>query len=365
MSEKKPDPTPEPDQNLTTKPGQVVATKTDTQPVPVTRTNSDNTAEGQAETHKPEPTVGMESKAGETVSKPAVENPVPVTKTLSGNETVTQVEAPALVTAPGATAATPASSGTEPATTPPAADPKPEPNEVSDAVLSAYQANKTDDPKLISALRERGLILAVVSAPDLTALAAETASNPRREFPPLNVGDLVAVDRFGDVHALALEPGDLAGLKLEVEAVGAPAVFAAQATFAAEYAPTAAKRAADANRLKVSQIQEKIVTASQGDPRGVTAALTALTEMVAATIPADTAADHLRAAMAATSAGQTVPAANALAAAHAAILSAPATPAKADAVKTVGAARRALTDGKREEAMDLTRQTIEAVEKTD
>jgi hypothetical protein len=249
----------------------------------------------------------------------------------------------------------------------------PEPTDAERAIASAY-SNSHDGTGFADALDHEGVTLARVTEADLSAMRAETLANPGRQFPPVVAGELVAVDRYGDVHRLNPDRPDAEAIEtrfnetrvVEVEAQSVPvSVMQAHAEFAAQYQPTGFQKIRAEFRDRLAHVRTHIETARNGDWRSGAEGLSLLTELVHDMLGADTPADTLRNALAAMAAGRTYDALGLLQAARTALAAGdsndPGKPEQNDAaIENIDEALAALAAGRRADCMRLTEAALDA-----
>lgn len=183
--------------------------------------------------------------------------------------------------------------------------------EVEKTVESAFAATRgpTD---FHDDLFDRGLILCIVTPGDIVSLETEQRRFSQRALPALTAGQMVAVDRFGDIHAVNLaHEADIRG-RLAAGIPPPAGISTAQAAFARYHAPRPAKRKADAARAKLRHLHNSIDQAANGDRGELASALRQIATLHEDMIPTPTVGDHLRDAMRATAAGKTPEAVTAL-----------------------------------------------------
>ncbi len=198
----------------------------------------------------------------------------------------------------------------------PVQQPTHEPTPV-EAEIANTPAAKMDGKEAHARLREKGITIARVTAPDLlgieakrkdeaAAVALQPAHRPR-QFPNLTAGEMVAVDRFGDVHQLDPErPDALAFHKQMEEAEPLPSVTQAHAEYEAIYKPTdAGRRRADVRKSLVG-IKEAMAGPGRNVVQMASDAVAALAGLVHDQMPDDEPEDCLRAALRALAGGRTV-----------------------------------------------------------
>jgi hypothetical protein len=261
-----------------------------------------------------------------------------------------------------------------------AGDPAIEKSEIEVAIAHAY-VSSVDGTDFAAALAEAGITLARVTENDIVAIETESRRDPARQFPPVMVGEMVAVDRFGDVHRLDPRRSDAAAIEarfnetrmtpVETKPVTA-SVAEAHAAFAANYQPSAFKRFRDGVRAKLDQVSAHIAAARNGDHRGMADGLAAVVDLLGSQLGHDAPEDCLRTALAALASGRTVDAAQALAEARTGLTTlttgpyirgySPGSWGPERTVEKIDAASAALTAGDRPTCLRLTEEALADVE---
>jgi hypothetical protein len=200
--------------------------------------------------------------------------------------------------------------------------------ETEAAIASAF-ADSHDGTTFAAELDKRGITLACVTPADIASMKAETAANPGRRFPVVMVLELVAVDRFGDVHKLNPDRQDAEAIEdrfdetrvreVEVQPV-AGSIAEAHAAFGARYALSGMARLRAVLRTRIAGVRAHLADAAKGDTRATVSALGGLTDLIHLLFANDTPADSLNAALAALAAGRTDDVRKALEAARASLI---------------------------------------------
>jgi hypothetical protein len=228
------------------------------------------------------------------------------------------------------------------------------------AVQAAYRGSH-GKPDFIAALDADGLTLARVTDADLAAMAAITVRTPARRFPVLASGELVAVDRFGDVHKLNPDRPDadeIAERFSEPEAgyvatrAAPPSVAQAHAAFAARYRPTRVQAMRAGFKQRLEHVRNHITAARNGDAKGAAEGLSLLTDLVHDMLGQDTPFDCLRLAQTALATDRTDDARGALQSART-LLEASDDPGRGSVLAQVNHALMALAAGNRADCMRL------------
>jgi len=183
--------------------------------------------------------------------------------------------------------------------------------------MANTSAAKMSGKEAHAKLREKGITIARVTPPDLFGIDAKRKdeadasvmqpSHRPRQFPNLVVDELVAVDRFGDVHRLDPERPDAIAFHKQMEdAEPLPSVTQAHAEYEAIYKPTDAGRRRAEVRKSLVGIKEAMAGPGRNVVQMASDAVAALAGLVHDQMPDDEPEDCLRAALRALAGGRTV-----------------------------------------------------------
>jgi hypothetical protein len=183
--------------------------------------------------------------------------------------------------------------------------------------MANTSAAKMSGKEAHAKLREKGITIARVTPPDLFGIDAKRKdeadasvmqpSHRPRQFPNLVVDELVAVDRFGDVHRLDPDRPDAIAFHKQMEdAEPLPSVTQAHAEYEAIYKPTDAGRRRAEVRKSLVGIKEAMAGAGRNVVQMASDAVAALAGLVHDQMPDDEPEDCLRAALRALAGGRTV-----------------------------------------------------------